>query len=163
MDSRVEGPAVRFRSMPSASSCLQEKQVPRLRTSLASRMMFSARDDRIARELSPLPLLHHLRKFLEQIMRIMRPGRGFRVILHAEQRQIPMPQAFERLVVQINVRQLNFAVGQRVWIDGEVMVVRRDLDLSGLQLLHRMILAVIAILLLEIGRASCTVRWQTTW
>ena len=33
---------------------------------------------------SPFPLLHHLREFLEQIVRIMRAGRSFRVILHAE-------------------------------------------------------------------------------
>ena len=65
---------------------------------------------RSQRNSSPFPLLHHLRKLLEQIMRIMRPRRGFRVILHAEQRQIPMPQAFQRLVVQIDVRQLDFAL-----------------------------------------------------
>ena len=47
-------------------------------------------------------------------MRIMRPRRGLRVILHGEQRQIPMPHAFQRLVVQIDVRQFDFAVGQRV-------------------------------------------------
>ena len=65
-------------------------------------------------------------------MRIMRPGRRFRMILHSEQRKIPVPHAFERLVVQIYVRQLDFAVGQRIRIDGEVVIVRRDLDLSRL-------------------------------
>jgi hypothetical protein len=43
-------------------------------------------------------------------MRVMRAGRGLRVILHAEQRQIPMPQAFQSLVVQVDVRQLDFAL-----------------------------------------------------
>ena len=62
-------------------------------------------------------------------MRIMRPRRGLRVILHAEQRQIPVPQAFQRLVVQIHVRQFDFALRQRIRIDREVVVVRRDLDL----------------------------------
>src|ERR1022692_683968 len=33
---------------------------------------------------SPFPLLHHLHKILEQIMRVMRPGRSLRMILHAE-------------------------------------------------------------------------------
>src|SRR5277367_1782046 len=32
----------------------------------------------------PLPLLHHLHKILEQIVRVVRAGRSFRVILHAE-------------------------------------------------------------------------------
>ena len=79
----------------------------------------------------------------------MRPRRGLRVILHAEQRQVPVPQAFERLVIQVDMRQLNFAVGQRVWIDGEIMVVRGDLDLPGLQLLYRMIAAMMSKLQLE--------------
>ena len=55
-----------------------------------------------------------------------------------------MPQAFERLVVQIDVRQLDFALRQRIGIDGEVVVVRRDLDLAGRQLLYRMIAAVVS-------------------
>ncbi len=77
-------------------------------------------------------------------MRIMRTRRRFRMILHAEQRQIPMPQTFERLVVQIDVRQFDFTLRQRVRIDCEIMVVRRDLDLPRLQLLHRMIPAVVS-------------------
>src|ERR1035437_5164451 len=98
---------------------------------------------------SPFPLLHHLRKFLEQIMRIMRPRRSFRVILHAEQRQVPMPQAFERLVIQVDMGQLNFTVGQRIRIDGEVVVVRGDLNLPSLQLFYRMVPAVVPKLQLE--------------
>ena len=80
----------------------------------------------------------------------MRPGRGFRVILHAEQRQVPVAQAFQGLIVQIDVRQFDFALRQRIRIDREVMVVRRDLDLPGLQLLHRMIPAVVPKLQLEV-------------
>ena len=63
-------------------------------------------------------------------MRIMRTRRRLGMILHAEQRQIPVPHAFQRVVVQIDVRQLDFALRQRIRIDGEVMVVRRDLDLA---------------------------------
>src|ERR1700686_57731 len=60
-----------------------------------------------------------------------------------------MPQAFERLIVEVDVRQLDFALGQRVGIDSKVMVVRRDLDLPRLQLLYRMIAAVVPKLQLE--------------
>ena len=59
----------------------------------------------------PFPLLHHLRELFEQVMRIVRSGRGFRVILHAEQRQVPVAQAFESLVVQVDVGQFDLAVG----------------------------------------------------
>src|SRR5215831_8293210 len=81
---------------------------------------------------SPLPLLHHLRELFEQIMRVVWPGRGFRVILHGEERHVPVAQAFQRLVVQVQVSELDFALRQRIGVDGEVVVVRRDLDLAGL-------------------------------
>ena len=38
----------------------------------------------------------------------MRPGRGLRMILHAENRVVAMPEAFQRLVVQIDVRDIDF-------------------------------------------------------
>src|SRR5258708_2919506 len=82
-------------------------------------------------------------------MRIMRPRRGFWVILHAEQRKVPMAQAFQSRVVQVDVRQLNFTCRQRIRIYGEVVVVCRDLNLSSRQLLHRMIPAVVPKLQLE--------------
>src|SRR5215813_5057178 len=53
-----------------------------------------------------------------------------------------MTQAFERIVIQIDVRQFDFALSERVRIDGEVVVVRGDLDLAALETLHRMIAAV---------------------
>src|SRR5207237_9448991 len=52
---------------------------------------------------SPLPLLHHLHEILEQIMRVVWAGAGLRVVLDAEQRQVAVAQAFERLVVQVHV------------------------------------------------------------
>ncbi len=47
------------------------------------------------------------------------------------------------------MRQLDFGLRQRIGIDREVMIVRRDLDLAGVQLLHRMIAAVMPELQLE--------------
>ena len=82
-------------------------------------------------------------------MRIMRTRRSLRMVLHTKQRQIPVPHAFQRVVVQINVRQFDFTLRQRIRIDGEIMVVRRDLDLPRVQLLHRMISAVMSKLQLE--------------
>ncbi len=85
-----------------------------------------------------------LHKILEQVVRVVRAGRGLGVILHAEQRQRAVAQALQRVVVQVDVRQVDFALLQRVGIDGEVVIVRGDLDLAGLHLLHRMIAAVMS-------------------
>ena len=61
----------------------------------------------------------------------MWPGSGLGVVLHAEQRHRPMLQAFKGVVVQVDVRQLDFALFERVRIDGEVMVVGRDFDFAS--------------------------------
>ena len=61
------------------------------------------------------------------------------MILHAEQRQIPVSQPLQRVVVQVHMRQFDFALRKRIRIDGKIMIVRGDLNFSGMQLLHRMI------------------------
>src|ERR1700716_3913670 len=104
---------------------------------------------------SPLPLLHHPRELLEQIMRVMWPGRGFRVILDGEQRQIPVSHSFQSRVIQIHVREFDFTVRQRVRIDGKIMVVRRDFNLASGQLLHWMVPAMMAKLQLEGLATEC--------
>ena len=77
-------------------------------------------------------------------MRIVRAGGRFRVVLHTEERQRFVAQAFERLVVQVHMRQLDFVRVDRVGIDGEVMIVRRDLDFAGGIVAHRVVAAVMA-------------------
>src|SRR5271163_326534 len=82
-------------------------------------------------------------------MRVMRPWRSLGMILHAEQRQVPVSQPFQSRVIQIDVSQLNFALRQRIRIHREVMVVSRDLNLAGLQLLHRVVPTMMSKLQLE--------------
>ena len=79
----------------------------------------------------------------------MRAGRRFRVVLHAEQRQVAVAQALERRVIEVHVRELDFGLRQRIGINGEIVVMRRDLDLARVQLLHRMIATVMPELELE--------------
>src|ERR1700756_719551 len=55
-----------------------------------------------------------------------------------------MPQTFEGVVIQIDMGQVYLALLQRIRIDGEVMVVRGDLDLAVVRLLYRMIAAMVA-------------------
>src|SRR5438445_5021684 len=77
-------------------------------------------------------------------MRVVRAGRGLWVVLDAEQWQVAMAHAFQCRVVQIHVRELDFALRQCIGIDGKVVVVGRYLDFARLQLLHGMISAMVA-------------------
>src|SRR5579872_1138812 len=83
----------------------------------------------------------------------MRPGRGFRMVLHTENRMAAMAEAFERLVVQVDVRKIDFAGVKRIRIDGETVVMRSDFNLTGDFVQHRVIGAAMAELKL-IGFAS---------
>ena len=88
---------------------------------------------------SPSRLIHHRHKIIEQIPCIMRPRRSLRMILHAEQRQRPVPHPLIRVIVQIHMRNLHVARRQRIWIHAKSMILRSDLHLLGAQVLHRMI------------------------
>src|SRR5258706_10987743 len=85
--------------------------------------------------------LHQLHEIVEQVMRIVRPGRRLRVILHAEDGMVAMPETFQRLVVQIGMRDLDFVEVEGVGIDGEAMIMRSDLDAPGDFVEHGMIRA----------------------
>ena len=61
------------------------------------------------------------------------------MVLDGEQWHRSMSQAFEGAVVEIEVCHLDFALIERIGIDGEVMIVRCDLDPSTSLLAHGMI------------------------
>ena len=75
--------------------------------------------------------LHQLHEIVEQVVRIVRTGRGLRMILHAEHGMAAMAEAFERLVVQIDVGDFELVQVERIGIDGESVIVRRDLHFAG--------------------------------
>ena len=70
----------------------------------------------------------------------MRPGRGFWMILHAEDRQLFVPHSFNRVVVQIDVADLDI-FRKRRGIDRESVILRGDRDLATLQIFYRLIRA----------------------
>ncbi len=61
----------------------------------------------------------------------MGAGARLRMVLHAEERQGAMAQAFERVVVQVDMGELDFALVDRIRIDRIVVVVRGDLHFAG--------------------------------
>ena len=71
----------------------------------------------------------------------MRAGRGFGMILHAEDLQFLVPHSFHGAVVQIYVR--HFYVGrQRLGIDCEPVILRRDRHLTAAQIFYGLVRAV---------------------
>ena len=66
------------------------------------------------------------------------------MVLHTEQRFRAVPQAFQRLVVQIDVGQVNVGRLERIRVHGEVVVMRRNLHLAGRVVAHRVVAAVMS-------------------
>src|SRR5260370_41333533 len=85
--------------------------------------------------------LHQIRELREQIMRIVRPGRRFRVVLHAEKRQRLVAHALIGVVVQIDVRDFDLAGWQGFRIDAKAVILHGDFDLFRYQVFHRSIRA----------------------
>ena len=50
------------------------------------------------------------------------------MILHAENRMASVAESLQSLIVQIDVRQLDVVLIQRIRIDREAVVLRGDLD-----------------------------------
>src|SRR5438477_4599257 len=78
-----------------------------------------------------LGMLHQLYEIVEEVTRIVGTRGGLRMILHAENGVIAEAESFERLVVEIDVRDLALPIVERVRIHGESVIVRRDFHLIG--------------------------------
>jgi hypothetical protein len=92
--------------------------------------------------------LHQLPKFLKQIRAIMRPGGGLGMVLNAEDGFAAMTHAFERAVVQIDMRGFQVS-GQGVEMNGKPMILSGNLHLAGALIDDRLIDAPMAKLELE--------------
>ena len=101
--------------------------------------------------LSLAVLSHRLEEPVEQDVRVVRARRRLRVELRGEDRQDPVAESLERSVVQVAVRRLDVR-GQRPGVDREAVVLRRDRDVAGAEVLDRVVRAAMAELQLE--RAS---------
>lgn len=60
------------------------------------------------------------------------------MILHSESGDVFAADAFDRLIVQVDVRDLD-ALGQRVRLQGEAVILRGDLDAAGVAMQDRLI------------------------
>src|SRR5687767_9743296 len=98
----------------------------------------------IGRSCSFLVCGHQRREPLEQVVRVVRSRRRLGVVLHREHGPLAMPHALARVVVEVQVRRLPAARRHGGGVDGEVVVLRRDLHAARRDVLHRMIGAVVA-------------------
>ena len=78
----------------------------------------------------------------------MRTGRGLGVILNTKDRNGIAAQALHRAVIQVDMRNLCIR-RQRLRVNREPMVLRRDRNLPGEQILDRLVAATMAELQLE--------------
>ena len=88
-----------------------------------------------------LGILHQLEEFLEEVVRIVRTGRRFGVVLNTERRHRPVLQAFDRVIVQIHVRNIDVVQVETLRIHSETMILRRDFHLLARDVQDRVISA----------------------
>nr|GEU28458.1 hypothetical protein [Tanacetum cinerariifolium] len=95
---------------------------------------------------------HQADEAVKQVSDVSRAGRGFRVALEAERRRIGALETLQRTVEQRHVGHA--AVGrQGVRVHGKAVVLGRDQHLFAVQVLHRVVGAVVAELHFQGGRA----------
>jgi len=68
----------------------------------------------------------------------MRAGRGFGVILHAEDRQFFVAHSLDRTVIQIDVRYL-YMRRKRAGVDSESVILRSNGHFAGAQIFYRLV------------------------
>ena len=71
---------------------------------------------------------HEFDEIIEEVMRVVRSGRRFRVILHAEYRMAAVTKTFQGVIVQVHVRDLDVGWIERILVHGEPVVVRCDFN-----------------------------------
>src|SRR3989454_12727964 len=74
----------------------------------------------------PEPMLRPLElrnEISEDVLVVPRPGARLGMVLHGEDRELPVGHAFERAVVEVQVRDFEFGTGKRVRVDRESVVL----------------------------------------
>src|ERR1700752_4304627 len=96
---------------------------------------------------------HEVVEALEQRPQVVRSGTGFRMSLEAERRAVLEGNPLERAVEQRAVCRLH-RLRERALIDREAVILAGDVDAARLELLHRVVGAVVAELHLHGARAG---------
>src|SRR6476646_6857008 len=92
---------------------------------------------------------HEAQKLVEEIVAIVRSGTRFRVVLNREGGEVAVAETLHRAVVQIEMGELIFGIGEQAGLDGEAVVLGGDRDLAGGEVLDRVVRAAVSELQLE--------------
>src|SRR5436190_17539670 len=79
-------------------------------------------------------------ELLEKIIRVVRAGRSFGMILHTEDRKLFVSHAFHGSIVEIDVCHFDL-FWQRLWINRKPVVLRGDCHFSRSQILDWLVTA----------------------
>src|ERR1039458_5930094 len=71
---------------------------------------------------------HECHEIVEEVAGVVGTRRGLGMILDAEERKRAVAHAFVRVIVQIDVRDLDIALRERIRIDAEAMILGGDFD-----------------------------------
>src|SRR5437667_10676912 len=82
---------------------------------------------------------HQLKKLFGQVIRIMRARRRLGMILNAERGKSTVFKAFNGVVVQIDVSNVDFVHVQTLRVDSETVILRGNFHLLALDVQDRMI------------------------
>ena len=77
-------------------------------------------------------------EFSEEVFRVVGPRSSFRVMLHGENRVLGAADAFDRMVVEINMSDFS-VIGQGGIIGGKTMVLRCNGNLAGAKIFNRVV------------------------
>src|SRR5262245_28389757 len=91
-----------------------------------------------------LGIPHQIKKLFEQVVRVVRTGRRFGMILNAESRYRTMFETFDSVVVQVDMRDRHIVQVQAVRIHSKTVILRRYFDLVAFQIHDWMIPAVMS-------------------
>ena len=78
----------------------------------------------------------------EQVLCVVWAGGGFGVVLNGEERVRLVGEAFEALIIQIDVSRGRAHLRQRGFVDCEAVILAGDFDLPGGEVAYRVVDAV---------------------
>jgi hypothetical protein len=86
-----------------------------------------------------LALPHLFDKLVKQVIGVMGSGISLGMVLHRKNRQLPVPQAFNRVVVQIDMGNLHVRITDRIHIHTESMILGSNFHLACGKILNGMV------------------------
>ena len=87
--------------------------------------------------------LDEFREFAEEVAGVVGARGGFRVVLDGEDGGVAVAEAFDGLVVEIDVGDLDVG-GEGIGVDGEAVVLAGDGDLAGAEVFDGLVAAAVA-------------------